>query len=101
MIETFFIIIVCIFSIFISLNISKEKKKISVIKKELGISDGKIVYTDLDKLAQPIFSDRLRLVGKPDYILKRNGFTIPIEVKTLDTDSPYRNHILQLIVYCC
>lgn len=61
---------------------------------------GKIVYTDLDKPAKTIFSEKYRLAGKPDYIVKRKNNYIPIEVKKVESNSPFKNHILQLASYC-
>ncbi len=36
------------------------------------IQDGKITYSDLSKPGKPFFSKRYRIVGKPDYIVKKN-----------------------------
>lgn len=70
------------------------------MRKEYGIPEGRIVYTDLDKPAEPLFSEQFRLTGKPDYIINLKGQCIPVEVKTSGTDSPYKNHVLQLAAYC-
>jgi CRISPR-associated exonuclease Cas4 len=43
----------------------------------------------------------MRLTGKPDYLLERNGDIIPIEVKSGKApDAPYDSHIYQLASYC-
>jgi|GEM_PF-233512 len=79
---------------------SRRYKYVRTMRKEYGILEGRIVYTDLDKPAEPLFSEQLRLTGKPDFIVKFKGQYIPIEVKTGITDSPYRNHVMQLAAYC-
>lgn len=69
-------------------------------KKRHKISDGEIRYTDLNRPAKALFSKRLMLAGKPDYIVKTKDGTIPVEVKSTNADAPYKNHILQLAAYC-
>lgn len=78
----------------------RRYKYVRRIRKEYGIPEGRIVYTDLDKPAEPLFSEQFRLTGKPDFIVNFKGQYIPIEVKTGITDSPYRNHVMQLAAYC-
>jgi CRISPR-associated exonuclease Cas4 len=85
----------------IMISISRYRyRRISKAKRELGIPEGKIVYTDLDKPAEPLFSKHLWLTGKPDYIVKTGLEYIPVEAKTTVADEPYRNHIMQLASYC-
>ena len=69
-------------------------------KRQYKIPDGKITYADLNTPAKPLFSKRLRLSGKPDYIIQRNHQFIPIELKSGTHQQPPRNHILQLAAYC-
>lgn len=76
------------------------QKKVKKLKKKHKIQDGKITYQDLNKPAKPFFSKRYGITGKPDYIIKKNNYFIPIEVKTGVYDRPQKNHILQLIAYC-
>ncbi|MCJ7655027.1 MAG: CRISPR-associated protein Cas4 [Dehalococcoidia bacterium] len=78
----------------------RRYKYVRTMRKEYGIPEGRIVYTDLDKPAEPLFSEQLRLTGKPDFIVNFKGQYVPVEVKTGVTDSPYRNHVLQLAAYC-
>jgi len=78
----------------------RRYKYLRRMRKEYGIPEGRIIYTDLDKPAEPLFSEQLRLTGKPDFIVNFKGQYIPVEVKTGITDSPYRNHVLQLAAYC-
>jgi len=79
---------------------SRKYKYVRIVRKEYGIPEGRIVYTDLDKPAEPLFSEQLRLTGKPDYVVKYKGQYIPVEAKKGMTDRPYRNHMLQLAAYC-
>jgi len=70
------------------------------MKKQDRIPNGKIQYTDLNKPAQPLFSKRYRLTGKPDYIVKKGQQLIPFEVKNTNKKNPQKNHIMQLAAYC-
>ncbi|MCJ2513063.1 MAG: CRISPR-associated protein Cas4 [Candidatus Thermoplasmatota archaeon] len=64
------------------------------------IQDGKIIYSDLNIPEKPFFSRRYRITGKPDYIIKKSGYYIPIEVKSGNHLSSKKNHIYQLMAYC-
>jgi CRISPR-associated protein Cas4 len=85
---------------FFTAQSSRRYKYVRTMRKEYGIPEGRIIYTDLDKPAEPLFSEQLRLTGKPDFIINYKGQYIPVEVKTGITDIPYRNHVMQLAVYC-
>jgi len=65
-----------------------------------NIQQGKITYSDLNKPAKPFFSKRLKITGKPDYIIRKNNSYIPVEVKTGKYNGLYKNHIFQLAAYC-
>jgi CRISPR-associated protein Cas4 len=67
-----------------------------------GIPYGRVIYSDLDRPAKSLFSKKLGISGKPDYIIsdKRYGGLIPIEIKSGRAAKPYRNHVLQLAAYC-
>ena len=69
-------------------------------KKKHRIPDGKIMYSDLNVPAKPLFSGRYRIAGKPDYIVKEDSHYIPIELKSGYHSSPQKNHTLQLAAYC-
>jgi CRISPR-associated exonuclease Cas4 len=97
-IAVFIVILTC--GAFFTARSRQRYKYVRTMKKEHGIPDGRIVYTDLDKPAEPLFSQQLRLTGKPDFIVNFKGQYIPVEVKTGITDRPYRNHVLQLAAYC-
>jgi CRISPR-associated exonuclease Cas4 len=86
-------IVLLVYAIKIHLMVQKEKK-------EAGIPDGLILYSDLNVPAEPLFSSRSRLTGKPDYILRRGNHYVPVEVKSGKGLDPRRSHVLQLAAYC-
>ncbi len=70
-------------------------------RKEYGIPRGKVIYSDLDRPAKPLFSRRFKISGKPDYIVRDGpNVIIPVELKSGHTNKPYRGHVLQLAAYC-
>lgn len=76
-------------------------KRTELIRRYNMIEEGEICYADLSVPAKPLFSRRYRLMGKPDYIVRRNKNFIPVEVKTVQSENtPYKGHILQLAAYC-
>ena len=54
------------------------------------------------RVQKPLFSERLRLSGKPDYLVRNGHCHIPVEVKSgpRPLNGPYRSHQLQLVAYC-
>jgi CRISPR-associated exonuclease Cas4 len=75
-------------------------RTVSKLKIKHKIQDGKIIYSDLNMPAKPLFSKRYRISGKPDYIIKKDGHRIPVEVKTGQHYEPKKNHVFQLAAYC-
>ncbi len=73
-----------------------------VMRRRIGIPSGDVVYSDSEKAPGEILeAQSIPLVGKPDYILEKDGAHIPVEVKTGKTPkTPYKNHIAQLFAYC-
>lgn len=69
-------------------------------KKSYGVPEGLILYADLNVPASPLFSKRRRLAGKPDYIVQKEHYMLPVEVKTGQGSSPHQSQILQLAAYC-
>jgi CRISPR-associated exonuclease Cas4 len=69
-------------------------------KKSYGIPDGLILYSDLNVPADPLFSRRYRLIGKPDYIVRKENQCIPVEVKSGKGSHPHQSQVLQLAAYC-
>ena len=71
------------------------------LRKASGLPAGDITYSDTDAPAQPLFSRRYGLVGKPDYIVLNDGQAIPIEVKPgRAAQQPYESDRLQMAAYC-
>jgi CRISPR-associated exonuclease Cas4 len=75
-------------------------RKASTTQQIYQIPKGNITYTDLDIPSKPLFSQRLLLSGKPDYIIQSNKAYIPVEVKTGRYQQPQQHHIMQLAAYC-
>jgi CRISPR-associated exonuclease Cas4 len=69
-------------------------------KDQHGIPSGTLLYSDLTTPAEPLFSRRLQLAGKPDYILRQDEHLVPVEVKTGHHTHPQPSHVLQLAAYC-
>jgi len=69
-------------------------------KESLGIPDGIILYSDLNVPAAPLFSKRSRLIGKPDYVMRKDNHYIPVEVKSGGKLHPHQSQVLQLAAYC-
>jgi CRISPR-associated exonuclease Cas4 len=75
-------------------------------QQQSGLPQGRLVYADMGRwsaVAQPYFSQRYRLAGKPDYLVDSDDGLTPVEVK--HTDAPaggqaYASHIMQLAAYC-
>lgn len=69
-----------------------------------GLPEGRVVYTDTSgwrRPERPLFSSRLRITGKPDYLVDDGDGIIPIEVKSGHAPArPYDSHLLQLAAYC-
>jgi CRISPR-associated exonuclease Cas4 len=69
-----------------------------------GIPPGRVIYTDsgaMSKVEKPLYDAQLNLTGRPDYLIKRQGYWIPVEVKSAWSPSlPYENHVQQLAAYC-
>jgi len=72
------------------------------LRQRIMLPAGGVEYADSDsKPGEILEAKEIPLVGKPDYILKKNGEYIPVEVKTGNTpNTPYKNHLAQLFAYC-
>jgi CRISPR-associated exonuclease Cas4 len=77
-------------------------KLTSLLKQRHGIGEGSIEYVDtLDEDTDVLYSEKYGLRGKPDYVIKRGNYLIPVEVKTGRVPrGPLFSHILQLAAYC-
>lgn len=73
-------------------------------RKQTGLPGGRVIYTDTrgwGELDKPLYDSKLRLTGKPDYLVERGGQIIPVEVKSgYAPQAPYDSHIYQLASYC-
>ena len=73
-------------------------------RRQTGLPGGRVIYTDTGqwgRVQKPLYDAEMRLTGKPDYLVERNGVVIPIEVKSGKApDAPYDSHIYQLASYC-
>lgn len=73
-------------------------------ERKAGLPGGKVIYTDTrswGRLEAPLYSARLKLTGKPDYLVRQGEQIIPVEVKsTRATGRPLDGHIYQLAAYC-
>jgi CRISPR-associated exonuclease Cas4 len=73
-------------------------------RQEAGLPPGRLTYVDTgawDRCERPLFSDRYRLTGRPDYLVKGPQGLVPVEVKSHTAPQvPYAAHILQLAAYC-
>lgn len=72
---------------------------------EAQMPAGDVVYSDAGAWypqREPLYSARLLLVGRPDYLVEGNdGEIVPVEVKSSKApSSPYPGHVLQLAAYC-
>jgi CRISPR-associated exonuclease Cas4 len=75
-------------------------------QRRSGLPQGRLIYADTGRwsvVAQPYFSQRYRLTGKPDYLVDGDDGLVPVEVK--HTTAPaggqaYASHIMQLAAYC-
>lgn len=69
-----------------------------------GLPGGRLVYTDTGgwhRPERPLYSPRLLLTGKPDYLVDRGDDVIPVEVKSRRApQQPYASHVAQLAAYC-
>jgi CRISPR-associated exonuclease Cas4 len=75
--------------------IIKQEQKFGVLTEERIYADSKRSPGKL------LYSKSLKLVGKPDYLIKDKNGIIPVEVKTGKTPTtPYLNHTMQLMAYC-
>ena len=74
------------------------------VRRATGLPAGRVAYVDTgawDRCERPLFSDRHRLTGKPDYLVQSREGIVPVEVKSGSApEQPYPAHLLQLAAYC-
>jgi CRISPR-associated exonuclease Cas4 len=79
----------------------RESSSAKTMRMVYGIPDGKVIYSDLDRPGKALYSKKLGISGKPDYIVKGKGRNlIPVEIKSGRAKEPHKNHIMQLAAYC-
>lgn len=73
-------------------------------RSQAGLPGGRVIYTDTGgwgTVDKPLYDRKLRLTGKPDYLVERGSQIIPVEVKSgRAPNAPYDSHIYQLTSYC-
>ena len=74
-------------------------------RKKANLPAGEIVSADTTRLdhhrTEILFAPSIGLSGKPDYLVRRDGGLIPVELKSsLAPEKPYDSHLIQLVAYC-
>ncbi len=71
--------------------------------RESGLPGGRVTYVDTgawERCERPLFSQRHRLTGRPDYLVSGRSGVVPVEVKSgRAPGQPYSGHVLQLAAY--
>lgn len=73
-----------------------------LLRRRSAVPSGEVVYSDTEQVPGfTMTSTTMPLVGKPDYLIKKDGKIIPVEIKRGRTPyTPYQNHVAQLYAYC-
>lgn len=72
-------------------------------RERAGLPEGAVIYRDTWlRVERPLFSPRLGLTGKPDYLVRERNSLAPVEVKATPAPpgGPYDSHVYQLAAYC-
>jgi CRISPR-associated exonuclease Cas4 len=74
------------------------------LRRRTGMPGGRVIYSDTRTwrpCPEPLYAASVNLSGKPDYLVKKWNYYLPVEVKSSPApDEPYRSHVLQLAAYC-
>ena len=74
------------------------------LRRRAGLPAGRVIYSDTrtwQPCPDPLYAPSVNLAGKPDYLVMRWKYVIPVEVKSCQAPGePYRSHVLQLAAYC-
>ncbi len=83
-------------------DVSKNTEIANELRRLHGIYKGSIEYTDkMDDRSKMLCSEKYKIRGKPDYVVKIKGKFIPIELKTGKIpQGPHFSHIIQIAAYC-
>ena len=68
-----------------------------------GLPAGLVVYDDAGRQhLRPLVSHRLRLAGRPDYLVETGAGPVPVELKSgaCPRSGPHAAHVAQLMTYC-
>jgi hypothetical protein len=68
-----------------------------------GLPAGLLVYdAGRQHLQRPLVSHRLRLAGRPDYLIETAEGLVPVELKSgaCPRSGPHAAHVAQLMTYC-
>jgi len=86
-------------SYFLNLAI-KNEIRYNEIKKKLHLPDGEIIYVDDLKKSPIMKSEKYKIWGRPDLLIKVGEDYIPVEIKTGRVPrGPLFSHIMQLTAY--
>jgi CRISPR-associated exonuclease Cas4 len=77
----------------------------SRLRGSSGLPAGEVLYADTGawgRPERPLFSARLQLTGKPDYLVRTGAEIVPVEVKSgrAPAGGAHPGHVLQLAAYC-
>ena len=74
------------------------------LRRRAGMPAGRVIYSDMRtwrNCPEPLYDSEINLTGKPDYLVQKLRYVLPVEVKSSQApDEPYRSHVLQLAAYC-
>lgn len=73
------------------------------LRRRSGLPWAPVVASDVGsgQPAEPLYSARYRLSGRPDYLLRHAGALVPVEVKPgRHAQQPYESDLMQLAAYC-
>ncbi len=78
----------------------RAEMEYSQIRKKLKLPDGEIVYVDDLEKSPLLKSERYKIWGRPDLLLRVGNHYIPVEIKTGRIPrGPLFSHIMQLTAY--
>jgi CRISPR-associated exonuclease Cas4 len=95
--DVFFLIPIVVLLVALGLLLVTQHKR-----ETLRMPVGTTIYPSRqERHGTLLYSQRHRLMGRPDFLIRNNDTIIPVEVKTGATPrQPYLGHIMQLIAYC-
>lgn len=74
-----------------------------LLRQRMGLPHGEVLDEDMSGAGSspPLYSSRYRLIGRPDYLIRRGKTILPVEVKTAPAPHhPHPSHVMQLMAYC-